>query len=146
MPSNKRTALCDDFTVTNRANRARTRPRSSDFLSTQIESKPHKHGQSHPYEDEVMMIHSLCEWYEESKSEKDRLIYLKLLQLVVVDVVGRLPGKPPTILCVPGLPRVEGKKCVYPDGTVRSLSEVICSHSKNAATVPAKSTLREDKF
>ena len=33
--------------------------------------------------------------------------------------------KPPTILLAPGFPRVEGKKLVYPDGTVKNLIEVV---------------------
>ena len=41
--------------------------------------------------------------------------------------------KLPTILLIPGLPRVEGKKCIYPDGRVQPLSEALRLHAKTAA-------------
>jgi hypothetical protein len=52
---------------------------------------------------------------------------------VFVRVCKKLGIKLPTMLLIPGLPRVEGKKCIYSDGTVRPLSEALRLHAKTAA-------------
>jgi len=58
---------------------------------------------------------------------------------VFVRVCRKLGIKFPTCLLIPGLPRVEGKKCIYSDGTERPLSEVIRAHSKTVVNNLPKS-------
>jgi hypothetical protein len=47
--------------------------------------------------------------------------------------------KLPTILLIPGLPRLEGKNAIFPDGRVLPLSEVLQLRSSNVAISLPKS-------
>lgn len=58
---------------------------------------------------------------------------------VFVRVCKKLGIKFPTVLLIPGLPRVEGKKCIYSDGTEQPLSEVLRLHAKTVVNNLPKS-------
>jgi len=47
--------------------------------------------------------------------------------------------KNPTILLVPGFPLLEGKKCIYSDGSVRLLSDV--QHEQAARLAAAQTSV-----
>jgi hypothetical protein len=51
---------------------------------------------------------------------------------VFVGVCKKLGIRMPTVLLTEGLPRVEGKICIYSDGTERPLSEVLRSHRERS--------------
>lgn len=135
MPRFNSATLCKDSTSTSGAKRPLSGSRGVASLFTGKAGVSHRRTRLYIEKENIEYLSLLCELFGEARNKQQRENVLREIHTTAKSIGVKLP----TVLLVPGLPRVVGKNAIYRDGTVRPLKQVVRTREGSASVSLRKS-------